>query len=78
VRPEPAGPTVGWGIVSQSPEDQERIERRAELLPEEQAAGGSDDPEAQAAAILEESDERTNDPSGTRAESTQTLGHDNP
>jgi hypothetical protein len=62
--------------VSQSPEDQERIERRAELLPEEQAAGGSDDPEAQAKAILEESDERTDDPSGTRAESTQTPGHD--
>jgi hypothetical protein len=63
--------------VSQSPEDQERIDRRAELLPEEEAAGGSDDPEAQAAAILEESDQRTDDPSGTRAESTQTLGHDN-
>ena len=62
--------------MSQSPEDRERIERRAELLPEEQSAGGSDDPEAQAAAILEESDERTEDPSGTRAESTQTLGHD--
>ena len=60
--------------MSQSPDD-ERIESRAELLPEEQAAG-SDDPEAQAAAILEESDERTDDPEGTRAESTQTPGHD--
>jgi len=37
--------------------DDERTATRAELLPEEQAAG-SDDPEAQAAAILEESDER--------------------
>jgi hypothetical protein len=60
--------------VSQTPEeeaDAERVHRRAELLPEEQAAG-SDDPEAQAAEILEESDERTADPEGTRAESTQT------
>jgi len=56
--------------MSQSP-DHERIESRAELLPEEQAAG-SDDPEAQAEQILAESDERTDDPEGTRAESTQT------
>jgi len=61
--------------VSQSSDNDDRIESRAELLPEEQAAG-SDDPEAQAAAILEESDERTDDPSGTRADSTQTLGED--
>jgi hypothetical protein len=60
--------------VSQNAEDDERIRSRAELLPEEVAAGGSDDPEAQAAAILEESDERTDDPEGTRAESTQTPG----
>jgi len=38
--------------------DDERAASRAELLPEEQAVG-SDDPEGQAAAILEESDERT-------------------
>jgi hypothetical protein len=65
--------------VSQSPEertDAKRVHQRAELLPEEQSAGGSDDPEAQAAQILAESDERTEDPSGTRAESQQTLGHD--
>jgi hypothetical protein len=43
--------------VSESP-DKSRVETRAELLPEEQAAG-SDDAEAQAEAILEESDERT-------------------
>ena len=61
--------------MSQSSDNDDRIESRAELLPEEQAAG-SDDPEAQAAAILEESDERTDDPSGTRADSTQTLGED--
>jgi hypothetical protein len=42
-------------------DDEERIEARAEaLLPEEQEAG-SDDPHAQAAAILEESDERERD-----------------
>ena len=58
--------------MSQSPEDAGRIERRAALLPEEEAAGGSADPEAQAEAILEESDERTDDPEGTQAESTQT------
>jgi hypothetical protein len=51
--------------------DEERVERRAELLPEEQAVG-SDDPEAQARTILEESDERTADPDRTRRESTQT------
>jgi hypothetical protein len=56
--------------------DQERVRHRADdLLPEELAAG-SDDPEAQAAEILEESDERTDDPEGTRAESTQTPGQD--
>jgi hypothetical protein len=35
------------------------IETRAQLLPEEQAAGGSDNPEEQAEAILAESEERT-------------------
>ncbi|MFC3500954.1 hypothetical protein ACFOOK_08265 [Micromonospora krabiensis] len=37
--------------------DQDRVESRAHLLPEE-AAVGSDDPEAQAEAILTESDLR--------------------
>jgi hypothetical protein len=40
--------------------DQDRVESRAHLLPEE-AAVGSDDPHAQAEAILAESDERTAD-----------------
>ena len=35
------------------------VETRAELLPEETSAGGSADAEAQAAAILAESEERT-------------------
>jgi hypothetical protein len=48
-------------------DDQDRIQARADaLLPEEEEAG-SDDPVAQAAAILEESDEREferDDPTG--------------
>lgn len=40
--------------------DDERVVSRSELLPEEKAAG-SDDPEAQAAAILADSDERSLD-----------------
>ena len=60
------------GPMSQTP-DQDRVEGRAELLPEEKVAG-SEDPEKQAEAILEESDERTEDPEGTRHESHQTPG----
>jgi hypothetical protein len=55
--------------------DQDRIDTRAELLPEEQAAG-SDDPEGQAAAILRESDERTDHPEDTAAASSQTSTPD--
>jgi len=40
------------------PADETRIEHRSHLLPEE-AAVGSDDPEAQAEAILADSDDRT-------------------
>ena len=53
--------------------DEARIESRADLLPEETTVG-SDDPEAQAEAILEESDERTDHPEETRHESHQTPG----
>ena len=56
-------------------EKDDRVATRAELLPEEQEAG-SDDPVAQAEAILADSDERTDDPSGTRRDSTQTPGED--
>jgi hypothetical protein len=52
--------------------DEARINSRADLLPEELAAG-SDEPDAQARAILEESDERTDRPEKTRHESSQTL-----
>jgi hypothetical protein len=51
--------------------DEDRIHHRAELLPEELAVG-SDDPEEQARIVLEDSDERTNDPAGTQRESSQT------
>ncbi len=55
------------------PQDEDHVETRANLLPEERSAGSAD-PEAQAEAILEESRERTDDPQGTREESTQTQG----
>ena len=50
---------------------EDRVKGRADLLPEERAAG-SDDPLEQAKAILEDSDERTDHPEETRHESTQT------
>lgn len=54
--------------------EEQRVDRRADLLPEEEEAAGSEDPEAQAEAILEDSDARTADPEGTRHDSTQTPG----
>jgi hypothetical protein len=60
--------------MSETPEEQAaeaHVETRAELLPEEEAVG-SEAPVDQARAILEESDERTEDPEGTRREYTQT------
>lgn len=59
--------------MNRTPEDEERIAGRAELLPEEDRAG-SEDREGQAEAILEDSDERVDDPEGTRRASTQTPG----
>jgi hypothetical protein len=53
------------------PADVERIEHRAQLLPEEERAG-SDDPEAQAEAILADSDDRTERREETMRESHQT------
>ena len=55
--------------------DEARITSRADLLPEE-ASVGSEDPEAQAAAILQESDDRTDRPEETRQEYTQTPDGD--
>jgi hypothetical protein len=51
--------------------DEPRVEQRAHLLPEEEASG-SDDRIAQAETILEDSDERTADPEGTKRASVQT------
>jgi len=49
-------------VTRQDPDPQERhLEERAELLPEERSAG-SVDPRAQAAAVLEESQDRTEHP----------------
>lgn len=56
--------------MSQGP-DADSVSTRAELLPEE-ATVGSDDPQEQARVILEESEERTEEPERTRRESTQT------
>ncbi len=62
----------GYGTtMNRTPEEEERIAGRAELLPEEDRAG-SEDPDGQAEAILRDSDERVEDPEGTRRESTQT------
>jgi hypothetical protein len=57
---------------------EENIETRANLLPEEQAAGGSDIPEVQAEMILAESEERTvhadpDDSSGGHRQSSDTA-----
>jgi hypothetical protein len=56
--------------------DERRVEERALLLPEERAAG-SDDPQAQAAAILAESDLREDEPERTQQDSQQSpnLAH---
>ena len=59
--------------MSEDP-DEQRVAGRQHLLPEE-AAAGSDDPSAQAEAILEDSDERTADPEGTVERSSQTAEH---
>jgi hypothetical protein len=55
------------------------VESRAKLLPEETSAGGSDDAERQAAAILAESEERTvhadpDDAQGGHRSSADTVG----
>lgn len=50
--------------------DDERVAERAQLLPEEEAAG-SDDAARQAEVILEDSDERTAHPERGAEESTQ-------
>lgn len=51
--------------------DETRVSRRANLNPEESAAG-SDDARKQAEIILEDSDERTAHPEQTKRASSQT------
>lgn len=53
-----------------------RVDTRAELLPEERAAGVSDDAHHQAEVILADSDRRTEDPEQTKHESGQTPERD--
>lgn len=67
---------TGQGTTHQDREhdeqrDHERAATRADSVPEESAAG-ADDPRRQAEAVLADSDERVEDPAGTRADSTQT------
>ncbi len=65
---------LGDSVAAMSDQaDDERVAERAHLLPEEITAG-SDDPDQQAEAILAESDERRDDPEGTRHDSSQTPG----
>jgi len=61
-------------MTSEQDDNDERVRARADNLWPEEERAGSDDPEAQAEAILEESDERTEDPEGTRHDSSQTPG----
>ncbi|CAN5294363.1 hypothetical protein BH18ACT9_BH18ACT9_00300 [soil metagenome] len=59
--------------MSTEPSDEARIDSRADLLPEEIAAG-SGNPGEQARVILEDSEERTEHPEQTRRDSPQTPG----
>lgn len=52
--------------------DEEAVNSRAHLLPEEETAGSAD-PHAQAEEILRESEDRTEHPEETGAESSQTI-----
>ncbi len=60
-------------MTDQHPEspNADDVATRADLLPEEETAG-SEAPHDQAEVILEESEERTLDPEGTRQSYTQT------
>ena len=52
--------------------DPDRVQQRANDLNPEELAVGSDDPQAQAEAILHDSDARTEHPEQTRRASSQT------
>lgn len=55
---------------------EDNIETRSQLLPEEQAAGGSDVPEVQAEMILAESEERTLHPDADDAQAGHRSSED--
>jgi hypothetical protein len=55
---------------------EDAVHHRAHLLPEELAHGGSADPEAQAAAILEESEERVDSKSAAPDPDDPRPSHD--
>ena len=59
-----------YGQVMDTADEHRVADRAGHLLPEELAAGSAD-PEAQAEAILAESDERTLHPERTQQESPQ-------
>ena len=61
--------------MTDSEREDELVAERSHLLPEEETVG-SDDARLQAEIILQESEERTDDPEGTQAESQQTPGGD--
>ena len=65
--PDDTNPDAG---PDDTTEHDSRVDERALLLPEERAAG-SDDPEAQAAAILADSDLREDHPERTQQDSPQ-------
>jgi hypothetical protein len=58
---EPARYDAPMTIPDDLESDEARVRARAEALTSEEIAAGTDDAEAQAAAILEESDEREDD-----------------
>jgi hypothetical protein len=58
----PARGGIPQGMSAPTPDPEQRhVDERAELLPEEQTVGSAD-PRAQAAAVLEESEDRTEHP----------------
>lgn len=73
-----AGPVDTVAGMAPTPDEfAEHVDSRKKLMPDEQEAG-SDDPAAQAAEILQESEERTLHPERARHESSQTPDDNRP
>ncbi|MHA6803674.1 hypothetical protein [Salinifilum ghardaiensis] len=70
-----------WDLTPDKPEyEEERVQERAQLLPEEETAG-STNPEEQAQIILQESEERAaqaETDARTRTEPIERHNHDDP